>query len=126
MTEAWPEAEILRGLELCLLEPDVRGSARELSALLHEAFIEVGSDGGVYTKAEVIEALQREADAPAVERAVSELQVHRLGPDLALVTYRVVRRHAAGGGKRITLRSSIWQRVSGQWRMRFHQGTLSK
>jgi hypothetical protein len=42
---------------------------------------------------------------------------------VVLVTYRTVRIDPRSGQRAAALRSSIWIKESGQWRMRFHQGT---
>jgi hypothetical protein len=108
----------LRELEESLLQPDVRKS-RELVALLADEFVEVGSSGRVYTKADLIEVLQ--AESPSVQ-TTSNFKVALLTPVVALVTY-VIRREAAPPV--YTLRSSVWQLRGQQWQMVFHQATLT-
>jgi hypothetical protein len=46
----------------------------------------------------------------------------RLGPDAALLTYRI---HLHRDPPVHTLRSSLWQRSNGAWRMVFHQATVT-
>jgi len=46
----------------------------------------------------------------------------RLSEQVALVTFRTVAR-APGVPPRHALRSSVWVRRDGRWRLRFHQGT---
>ena len=46
--------------------------------------------------------------------------VRQLAPDLGLVTYRVTRN---GNPDTHSLRSLIWRRTDGHWRLLFHQGT---
>ncbi len=101
--------EIL-GLEQRLLLPEVRASAEALDALIDDAFVEFGSSGRTYTKADVIAQLQA---APDFAMTVTDFRVIALSPDVALATYRT-------GG---SLRSSIWRREGEQWRIVFHQGT---
>lgn len=112
-------AQLLRQLEESLLQPDVRKS-RTLVDLLADEFIEFGSSGRVYTKADLVAALQ--AEAPS-EQTTSDLHVVRLGPDAALLTYRIDHHREPPVH---TLRSSVWQRTGGQWRMVFHQATVAK
>lgn len=109
----------LKGLEEELLEPDVRKSTR-LTELLAEEFIEFGSSGRIYTKNDLVAVLQ--AEAP-VTQTTSDFKVTSLAPDVALLTYKI-RRHSHPAVH--TLRSSVWRRTIGQWKMVFHQGTTTQ
>jgi len=111
-------AKHLRALEESLLQPDVRKSD-ELVALLDDEFIEFGSSGRVYTKADLVEILQ--AETPSLQ-ATSHFQVWLLAPQAALLTY-VIRRD--GTTPVYTLRSSVWQQRDGHWVMVFHQATIT-
>ena len=62
------------------------------------------------------------ADA-SVQRLVSNRDVRLLSEDVALVTYALSRQSPQLADVR-TLRSSVWTRVQGKWRMTFHQGTV--
>ncbi|HWB12625.1 MAG TPA: DUF4440 domain-containing protein, partial [Pirellulales bacterium] len=106
----------LQDLELTLLRPDVRKSDR-VAELLADEFIEFGSSGSVFTKPQVMAALRAEG---SVEISASQLKVHLLAPDVALVTYRA---RCQGEPVVHSLRSSIWKQNQGRWQMVFHQGT---
>jgi hypothetical protein len=114
----------LRELEECLLTPEVRGSRDAVSALLGDDFIEFGSSGVIYDKITVLAGLEGERDEGVpIERQTSDWSVRELGPDAALITYRVRRREAPNGPWEASLRSSIWRRTGMAWEMVFHQGT---
>jgi hypothetical protein len=108
----------LQALEEELLVPDVRKSAR-LTELLAEDFVEFGSSGRVYTKADLVALLA--AERPVLQ-TTSDFRVSLLAPDVALLTYRA-RRHSDPVVD--TLRGSIWRRTRGQWQMLFHRGTVA-
>jgi hypothetical protein len=111
----------IRHLEERLLAPEVRGSGHELDVLLAPDFIEFGSSGRTFDKADVIRYLEKEGP---VEGTIEKFAVTELGPDVVLATYRIVSRSRSGaGGPRASLRSSIWVRKDGGWQLRFHQGT---
>jgi hypothetical protein len=110
-------ARDLRGLEELLLRSDIRKSER-VSHLLADTFVEFGSSGGIFTKAQIISALQSE---PSVSITADQFNVSLLAPDVALVTYRALRHTEPPV---YTLRSSIWQQQGQEWRMVFHQGTV--
>lgn len=102
----------IRELEERLLDPAVRGSADALDRLVSDQFVEFGSSGRVYTKAEVIAQLLA---SPSVTVSVVDFRVLAVAPDVALATYRTPG----------SLRSSVWRREGGDWRIVFHQGTTT-
>jgi len=110
----------LRAREEALLDPAVRRDRARVAALLAEDFLEFGSSGRVWTREAILELLATESyDAPAME----DFQCDSIGADVALVTYKSVRVDAGSGARSAVLRSSLWVRKAGEWRVRFHQGT---
>jgi len=109
----------LRRLELLLMDPVVRKDRNQIAALLDEDFVEFGASGRVWTRQSILDLLLAESyTAPEMR----DFACRALAPDIVLVTYLAVR----GGepGERVaSLRSSIWIKESGAWKMRFHQGT---
>lgn len=110
---------LLESYERSLLEPSIRKSDL-VSQLLADSFVEFGSSGHIYTKAQIITSLQAEAPRKI---SASQFKVHRLAANVALITYRTSRHtsppvHA--------LRSSVWLQQGGKWQMVFHQGTLTQ
>ena len=109
----------LRELEEKLLQANVRKTQERVAELLADEFVEFGSFGHRYNKAQIIESLQAES---SVRRSLSEFHVMLLAPDVALATYQVVQ-HTEPPVR--SLRSSIWILRDGHWKMVFHQGTLT-
>ena len=111
-------------LELQLQKPAVRAEPADVEALLHPGFSEFGASGRRWGRTEMIAALAAEqpaADQPAAGEpfvTVTDLAGTRLADDVIHLTYVSQR-----AGQR-ALRSSIWRRTSGGWRVHFHQGTL--
>jgi hypothetical protein len=118
-------AEHLAALEYSLLDPEIRADPDRLAELLSDDFVEFGSSGRVWTKATTIASLVAEDPGLSGVRTVTDLQVRQLADQAALVTY-VVGRQSPGEPGVQTLRSSIWRREKGKWRMVFHQGTQRK
>jgi len=111
--DADPVEQIV-ALERSLLDPAVRSSIERVDELLHPEFTEIGRSGSLRSREAVIELIGREYGSSV---AIEVLSADRLTNDVALVVYRTVR---DGLG---TLRSSLWVREDGGWRVRFHQGT---
>jgi len=112
--------EHLRELEEQLLQPDVRRSRRALDELLSDEFVEFASDGVAYDKAQVIDALKREAPC---RRSLTDFQIVPLAENTILATYRATRQNVASAETVDSLRSSIWMQRDGRWQLLFHQGT---
>lgn len=108
--------DLLESLERQLLSPSVRRSERA-GQLLADDFVEFGSSGRVFGRAEILTALR---DETPMAITASAFALRLLGPETALLTYRTVRQ---GESPCHALRSSIWQCDGGTWRMVFHQGT---
>jgi hypothetical protein len=119
------DIEAFRQLEQDLHRPDLRSSREAVSARLADDFLEFGSSGCVYNKAVVIDALAEEAPADRITvPEVHDFTAKMIAPDAVLVLYRSVRRSEGAEPAKTTLRSSIWKRADGQWKMFFHQGTI--
>ena len=108
------DVEAVVELEQSLLDPDVRSDFGQLAYLLHPEYREVGQSGRLWDRDETVEAL---VEDPQRHEVFELLETARLGPDLIQVLYRI--ENANGSA----LRSSLWQRSDGRWRLRFHQGT---
>jgi len=102
-------------LEERLAAPAARLSREEAEELLTEDFFEFGSSGRILDRAGIVSTLA--ANSPSAW-SIANFTLAALADDVVLVTYVATR---AGGGS--TLRSSIWKRQAGRWRMAFHQGT---
>jgi hypothetical protein len=108
----------LKQLEEQMLAPKA-GRSEYFNGLLADEFVEIGSSGRVYDKAQTIAALET---AIPCKVTASEFQLMSLAPDLALLLYQACRHSDPAV---YSLRSSIWRQQDGQWRITFHQGTLS-
>lgn len=106
--------ELILEREQRLVDPERRRQPDRIRDLLDDDFVEHGSSGRVFTKAEALAAM---ASAPGRAPALEGFQVRELAPGCALATFRT-----AEGGRR-SLRCSIWRLRGGEWRVLFHQGT---
>ncbi|MBH1433268.1 nuclear transport factor 2 family protein [Stenotrophomonas maltophilia] len=107
-------------LERALHAPAVRADHARLAALLDEDFSEIGSSGRCYGREAALAGMPLERAQVVIES--DQYAVSLLGPDLAQVRYRS-RHHLDGQPQGWVLRSSLWRRYTGGWRMVFHQGT---
>jgi hypothetical protein len=110
----------IRALEESLLTPEVRRSSDRLRELLSQDFIEFSASGRVYTRDDILRDLPQGRE---VEITMERFELRALAADVVLATYRACKRSPGKAGGRYSLRSSIWVRYDGHWRMVFHQGT---
>jgi len=105
----------LQSCEQSLLDPALRRDRARVSALLTEDFQEFGASGRIYSREQILDLLTTENyDPPTME----DFKCHWLAEGVVLATYRAVREDGSS-----MLRSSIWIKEAGEWRVRFHQGT---
>ena len=102
-------------LEVSLHTSEVRNSREKLDSLLSDDFMEIGASGATYRKEQVINSLLKEAPS---EIHAKDFEFRKLSNDLSQLIYR-------SESTRRAIRSSIWRLEDGQWRMLFHQGTVT-
>jgi ribonuclease HI len=120
MTRAEDIAPYFRHLEEALLDPVVRSDRTRVGELLTDDFVEFGSSGRRWTRDEILDLLAGETPAPI---HMADFECVLLAEDVVLITYRAWRTDARAGIEFSSLRSSIWTKKPGGWRLRFHQGT---
>ena len=113
--------ELLRELEVSMHQPEVCSDPVRLDGLLHESFFEVGRSGRSFTRSEILEDLMSEQRPAAVWS--QDFVVESISEDIALLRYKTAHIESDGMMSRYTLRTSMWQHVQGEWKIRFHQGT---
>lgn len=107
-------AEAVVELEQELLDPQVRSDYGQLAYLLHPDYREIGASGRLWDREELIEELVQSLE---VQARFELIETSHLADDVLQILYRTA------GPTGAALRSSLWQRVDGRWRLRFHQGT---
>lgn len=112
------EQQLFR-LETDLLTSATRHNPDALLNLLAEDFCEFGSSGRIYSRNEIVVALQTGSSPHFV---VSDFSVKILSEGAALATYQVAQ-SVSGNEISKSLRSSLWVFRDSRWQMLFHQGT---
>ena len=111
--------KIIYELETSLMTPQVRGSAEKIKEMLAEDFFEFGSSGKRY------EYKTGDVFETRYTYSVEDFRIKELGSGHVLATYKAFR-SKKGGEKICTLRSSVWRKENGTWKIIFHQGTPAK
>jgi len=113
----------LTELEESLWRATTRFDRAHLDRVFADDFDEFGRSGKHWSREASIAA-----DGEAFETVLPlpHLRVRALGPDAALLTYRSETTYPDDDMTLIANRSSVWQRIEGEWRLRFHQGTPTR
>jgi hypothetical protein len=117
MTARPDDVEDLRRLEESLWRSETRNDRSHLEEVLAPDFVEFGRSGEIWSREEILDGPGQELDA---RLPLPGFTVRMVGPDAALVTYRS---EFVSGNPLRANRSSLWNRMDGEWRLVFHQGT---
>ncbi|MHB8348308.1 MAG: DUF4440 domain-containing protein [Acidiferrobacterales bacterium] len=109
--------DLLIDSEMSLLQPSVR-KLDMTSQLLAEDLLAFCGSRNVFTKSEVMRALQV---ASTVKFDASQFHARFLAPNMASLTCSALR-HSEPPLR--SSRCSMWEQKKGHWQMVFHQGTL--
>lgn len=90
----------------------------DFEAILSADFVEFGSSGAVYNK-EVAAGLLGTQGLEEIPLGIADFELVELATELVQARYRT--KHKETGNR--SLRSSLWKKEDGVWRMVFHQGT---
>lgn len=121
---ASPEpAEILAELsrrEPIFHRPEFGTTRADFDRMLTEDFWEIGASGRRYTRAFVLDELERRFSVPHEDVwETSDFRCRALSEDTYLLTYTLLQNR-----KRLTHRATIWRRTAEGWKAVYHQGTL--
>jgi hypothetical protein len=110
--------EQLRQREPIFHRPEFGTTCAEFDRMMEADFWEVGASGRRYSRQyvlDVLDARRHSSDEDAWE--TRDFHCRELAANIYLLTYTLLQ------GQRRTRRSTIWSRVSGDWKIVFHQGT---
>ena len=108
---------IIFDLENALLTDEVRKSTDKLNQLISDNFVEFGSSGKIYKKSDILKFLPKEEFKKIT---ITDFEIISSRKDEVSVHYK------SNSENNITLRSSIWKKEEGNWKIIFHQGTIFK
>lgn len=108
-----PDLLVVADLEKALLTDEVRSDPARLRTLLDPQFSEFGASGRIWTRARML----AKATPLSMRVRYEPIGAHRLADDVILLRWRAVATHDEW------LRSSVWRRAEGNWRLLFCQGT---
>ncbi|HUA91763.1 MAG TPA: DUF4440 domain-containing protein [Terracidiphilus sp.] len=100
--------------------PEFGTTRADFERMTREDFWETGASGRRYSRADVLDELERRYSSPHEDIwETSDFCCSELEPALYLLTYTLVQNHV-----RKTRRTTIWQRTREGWKIVYHQGTI--
>jgi hypothetical protein len=100
--------------------PEFGTGKDDFMAMTAEDFWEVGASGRRYSRAYVLDELERRHSRPHDDIwETKDFHCRRLSADVCLLTYTLLQ-----GNMRLTRRTTIWQHNPDGWKAIFHQGTV--
>jgi hypothetical protein len=116
-------AAILRELidrEPIFHRPEFGTTRADFERMMCDGFWETGASGRRYSRAFVLNELERRFSQPQEDVwETSDFCCRELATDVYLLTYTLVQHHT-----RTTRRATIWQRSAEGWKIVYHQGTI--
>ena len=116
--------EELAKLEFCMYDNNFRNSQEKLETIISKEFIEYGSTGTVFNHDTVMDFLVGDSNSSTVHKIV-EKEIKQLSENVVLLLYRMESLNTDKTVRK-TIRSSVWEKKDGQWKVLFHQGTVTK
>jgi hypothetical protein len=113
------------------------GTARaDFERMTAPGFWETGASGERYSRAFVLEVLEKRWSRPDGDAHRGEMPhddvwdagefcCRELAPEVYLLTYTLLQRPNNGGARK-TRRATIWQRTGEGWKIVYHQGTVAE
>jgi len=100
--------------------PEFGATRADFERMTAEDFWEIGASGRRYTRALVLDELEKRFAAPHEDVwETGGFQCRRLGEQTYLLTYTLLQDRT-----RLTRRSTIWEQTGEGWKIVYHQGTI--
>ena len=100
--------------------PEFGATRADFERMTAEDFWEIGASGRRYTRALVLDELEKRFAAPHEDVwETGGFQCRRLGERTYLLTYTLLQDRT-----RLTRRSTIWEQTGEGWKIVYHQGTI--
>jgi hypothetical protein len=115
-----PTLNELRPLEPIFHTPEFGSTTEDFARRMAPGYWEIGASGRRYDRDFILQMLEQDPPiyAATARWRTSGHALRALGPDTYLLIYNLTQ------GKRLTRRSTIWQRTPIGWQILFHQGTV--
>ena len=112
--------EELRAREPIFHRPEFGTTRADFERMTVEDYWEIGASGRRYSRAFVLDELERRHSAPRADVwETSDFDCRKLSDHVYLLNYTLLQDNV-----RRTRRATVWQRTAGGWKIVYHQGTI--
>jgi hypothetical protein len=114
--------EHLIAKEMDIVAAQKRRDFSAVEALLADGFHEIGSSGRLFSKSEILDAIQ---EVQIIDCSFDSFKILPIDKECVIVTYVATAKRSHKGHEHWNraYRSSIWMEREGSWRVVFHQAT---
>ena len=113
-------SDLIKNLEIELLQPKVRESKERLNELLADDFYEIGESGRQYKKRDILNDLPKQIGE---KYTIHNFNTVEISSGIVMATYLVEKETVSNNKKTFSSRTSLWQKRKEKWQIIFHQGT---
>jgi len=100
--------------------PEFGTTRADFERMMADDFWETGASGRRYSRAFVLDELERRWAAPREDDwEAKDFNCRELAPGVFLLTYTLLQNQ-----ERLTRRATIWERAPEGWKIVYHQGTM--
>jgi len=100
--------------------PEFGTTRADFERMMADDFWETGASGRRYSRAFVLDELERRLGAPREDDwEAKDFNCRELAPGVFLLTYTLLQNQ-----ERLTRRATIWERAPEGWKIVYHQGTM--
>jgi len=119
--------EELKRREPIFHRPEFGTTRGDFERMTDESFWETGASGKRYSRAFVLDTLERRHAHPSEDVwETRDFHCLEIAPDNYLLTYTLLQGppRTRSADERITRRATLWRRTSDGWKIVYHQGTI--
>lgn len=114
--------QVIEQKERELLEDSIRKSQEMLDSYLTQDFCEFWASGNIYSKSDILLTLPSLSETKYV---LKDVKIIQLSENIFQIAYKLTETEKESKNQRKTLRSSLWRKEGEDWKMFFHQGTIT-
>jgi hypothetical protein len=114
-------AEQIKQLELKLLHLDLKTEPELINDLLSHDFEEISQSGKINTRRDVVDWLIHKDIH--LQWSLNDFRIRMLADELVMAMYTAQKMNDRNNLSKGSMRTSIWQRQGGTWKMIFHQAS---
>jgi hypothetical protein len=113
--------EELKKREPIFHRPEFGTTRKDFERMTEDNYWKVGASGKRYSRGYILDVLEERFKKPHEDKwKTKDFYCLELAKDIYLLTYTLIQ------GERVTRRATIWRKHGSDWKIVYHQGTITK